>query len=486
MSSKTGPRRVQLVSARTTSIRHPARDSTSQTPFAAQSLGKYTLLFPLPIYGAGTAMVESLPSYLYRLSGAHGLPITTFFNHTLLPAMGGDYSAHSCGYLLAGRKGTRLLFPTKVSLDLIKILPQLTGQSSFDECILIKLQKAFSFESSARGVGSWCPLCLEQWVNEHKPVFFPTIWNIAPYRICTEHQVHLLTACPRCALCYPLVWRNVWTIECRRCGVPQIGAMASANSRATVDPSNRDWQTSIPTKELLAWAAMKTEFPTRNFRENVSKIVSQAFSSRSLTKSLGISYQSLHNWAREETKPRLLSVIILSSMLDIPVQALYESHLVGIAHAHHAQPQKLYPTRINDKADALERVLRDALNPSNREAVSLARICLNFGVSTAAVLKRFPELASRVIKKRKEVRRAKVASDEKCRELRLQQLLVELKKQGRATTGHQLRMLMKSCGEEHTFKILKLFRERFRTKSSETCQEPGTELAQGSIERSRG
>lgn len=446
------------------SIRPTAPDETAHHPDAAQSLGHYTPLFPLPVFGAGTAMVEGLPSYLHRLSGAHGLPLTTLLFHTILPAMGANYAASGCSRLITGRRGARLLFPTKLSLDLIKTLSRLTGQPSFDQCILSNLQSAFSLESNVRGVWSWCPLCLEQWIHKSKPIYFPVIWNLAPYRICTDHQVVLLTACPRCGLRYPLVRRNVWTIECRRCGALQFGADALTNDPTAADPSNWDWKTSIRTKEMLVWAANKLEIPTQIFKENLSTLISEAISCRSLTKLLGISYQSVQNWKRNDYKPRLSSVIHLSVILGIPVQAFYESHLNGIDHPQRTPPHKLYPTHINDNSEAIEAALRDALNPSSTEPISLAKICAKFGVSRPAIFRRFPELSAAVVKKYQEIRRANVAANRKCREARLEQLLLDLKQQGRAATKHQLQMLMKSGGEGQTFQILRLFDERFGTR----------------------
>jgi hypothetical protein len=450
--------------ARNTTIRQAAPDEAAHQSGAVQSLGHYTPLFPLPVFGTGTAMVEGLPSYLHRLSGAHGLPLTTLLTHTILPAMGANYAASGCGSLITGRRGTRLLFSTTVSLDLIKILPQLTGQSSFDQCISSNLQTAFSFKRDVRGVWSWCPLCLEQWIHESKPIYFPVIWNLTPYHICTDHLVALLTACPRCGLRYPLVRRDVWTIECRRCGALQIGATALANNPSAVDPSNWDWKTSVRTKEILEWAANKREIPTQIFKENLSTLLSESISFESLTKSLGISYQTVQKWKHNVCKPRLLSVINLSINLGIPVQDFYESHLIGIDHPQSTPRPKLYPPRISGNWKTIEAALRDALNPLSTESISLAKICVKFGASRPAIFRRFPELSAAVVKKYQDISRANLTQNRKRREARLEQLLLELKQQGQAANRYFLRMLMKSRGEGQTFQILKLFKERSKTR----------------------
>jgi hypothetical protein len=129
-----------------------------------------------------------------------------------------------------------------------------------------------------------------------------------------------------------------------------------------------------------------------------------------------------------------------------------------------SEPALGYPIHINNSSEAIEAALRGALNHSSTESVSLDKICAKFGVSRRAIFRRFPQLLAAVVTKNRKIRRANVATNRKRREARLDQLLFELKKQGRATTKHQILMLMKSSGEGQTFQMLKLFKERFGTR----------------------
>jgi len=163
---------------------------------AEERLPERSRLHSLSPMHLGTEYVESLTSYLMRLSESHSLRLFPLVKSEILPIANSRYHTnYKDAKIFLGLFGNRVNKVNCKSLcsdRLINVLHELTQQDSVHEMV-------FSlFGGVVRDTRAWCPQCINEWITDNKIIYEPLIWAFSLIKMCPIHEVRLQESCPSC------------------------------------------------------------------------------------------------------------------------------------------------------------------------------------------------------------------------------------------------------------------------------------------------
>lgn len=167
-------------------------------------------MFSLEPMGIGTAMVESLTSYLSRLAEAHCVTVGTLISQVISEELGKSYIIES-----SQKRGT-LNGMGALTEEFIRAISNLTGYDvSF--LTLQSWRNICPDRNILRLTKAWCPNCLEDWRSKRHPIYEPLTWCFKDIGLCKIHNALLITRCPSCDSRIPLLHRTSRNGFCSHC-----------------------------------------------------------------------------------------------------------------------------------------------------------------------------------------------------------------------------------------------------------------------------
>lgn len=172
-------------------------------------------LFSIPLMGQGTAEVESLSSYVFRMAYEHGVSVGVLLSG-IYQASGEDCRARH--FHVAGKKGIEVLSRVNgCSKGLRQVLESLTGQDLF--CWPIRfLEKQVYQISTEIGGFRWCPECFAEMSQVDSPRYIKQIWHMNAVIHCPLHRTPLVGVCPKCGQAQTSMRVQTHIGWCGQCG----------------------------------------------------------------------------------------------------------------------------------------------------------------------------------------------------------------------------------------------------------------------------
>jgi len=179
-------------------------------------------LFDMGPIGLGTEHVESFPSYILRLSAAHGISLSRLFNE--LKADDGK-SAVSCNPSASTSSlpwsTVSMVRPTETTHDVVSLVSHYTGRDDLRGTTFLALRQlnyrsVDLFSNAIR----WCPCCFREDRDNGRPAYFRLIWSFKEVEYCHHHNVMLEDHCSHCQYKQHGQGRHFDLSKCRRCKKP--------------------------------------------------------------------------------------------------------------------------------------------------------------------------------------------------------------------------------------------------------------------------
>lgn len=358
-------------------------------------------LMPLRLRGAGTRSIESLPSYLLRLSSAHGVTPGRLFRYLLNTYPGGI----EVGSVLGSQPFPAVARPTSTTDELIGLL-------AMGRCEHIdQLRRAtFLFLSPALARSPkcfsnhlrWCPGCLYDQQAAGTPAHHQLSWLLSDVKACEVHHIALRQSCPHCDLT-PSPAGGWWDLtRCPSCK----GALDKITHTDTLDASSEGIAPDL--LSVVEGIASRSEpFPPGCVNRYVDRVFSEAWASE----------REMELWKRlpkdeciryaEANEPVTLGVARrIAFRLEVPMLELLESSrptLQSFGFANEAAlPAPMQPTR---KLHSIGReLLRIRLDRKLKWMLkgydpprSLRQIARSLSVSVGAIQHHAADLAEQII-----------------------------------------------------------------------------------------
>lgn len=176
-------------------------------------------LFNIEPIARETFLIESLTSYLVRLSEAHCLKLGILFNKIVAPVLNKKYVLQSSVYggnrFFDGAKALNGI--DKNSLDLINALEHLTKREDLINLTLKKWEHVFTNRGLLKDSLSWCPICIMEFDEQYGFKYFPLLWYIKPIKHCLKHNIKLIDVCQHCKKKIPILHRSSINGLCSFC-----------------------------------------------------------------------------------------------------------------------------------------------------------------------------------------------------------------------------------------------------------------------------
>jgi transcriptional regulator with XRE-family HTH domain len=273
-----------------------------------------TLYAQKPV-GVGTALVESLTSYITRLADAHSVFCGRLIEQMIVPLVPGRLSLEGKHGLFRGNGNkSNLVNATGMrALYAVQALETLTLRTDLHHLTLLFLAEGFHSRGLIRHTKAWCPVCYEEWRSTGQVVYDPLLWVFLDISICMRHKQRLQTRClyQDCGHSFqPLAWRAQpgYCPFCQRWLGMSLEAAEKVNE--PLSEAEIPWQQWV-SDTLGTTLTVAPAFSGKPEREQVSKVMAHVTQQLSggyvsvLARTLGLGIAQLGQWVRNEKVPQM-------------------------------------------------------------------------------------------------------------------------------------------------------------------------------------
>lgn len=187
-------------------------------PFELPPLPTSTL-YSLPPIGVRTGFVESLSSYMARLSWAHRITPGQLFSEHFLPLTNELPRESRIGppILTFGRYNSFFNGAAKPAKFATAALERLTLRTDLISLSLLRWRNTISGMSLSKKRRAWCAQCFSDWRQSSKVIFEPLLWTIKLVTVCAVHNLPLVERCPGCGRRSAPLERRFKLGHCAKC-----------------------------------------------------------------------------------------------------------------------------------------------------------------------------------------------------------------------------------------------------------------------------
>jgi hypothetical protein len=157
---------------------------------------KHSLFYSLEPFDLKRWSVESVSSYVARLSQAH----CTLPHHILkiLIPLGFERGQNPTKIMRRISERPWLLNRDGVITEgIVGALENATNIPDLLNLTAGKLAKSFDIRFVLRRSAAWCPKCINE-MREAGSVYMPLLWTLDPVAVCPKHKMYLASECPHC------------------------------------------------------------------------------------------------------------------------------------------------------------------------------------------------------------------------------------------------------------------------------------------------
>ena len=348
-----------------------------------------TLAYSLTPVGIGTAMMESLSSYVSRLAEAHCVTVGDLVGRTLAEVpnpkgtivtsaarafRAGGHGFRACGYAINGT--------TERTARWVYALEAISGRHDLSYLTLLSLRFALP-QRIFRRHRAWCPACFEHWRSTGQTVYEPLAWAFELVPICSVHKCPLRNICHCCnrkLTPFSVISRMGY---CQQCG-EWLGEPGPERELSKTDPAKEALWTSENIGELLTILPMIDPGRSRGFvRRNLISYLDEVFEGNilALAKHIKRPPSILQSWLRGVRTPSFENLVRTAQALDVSLLGFFTAETPTIANIAAARravkdagPRNVAPSRsASDLRIALQAALTDNV------PLSLSAVARNLG-----------------------------------------------------------------------------------------------------------
>lgn len=405
--------------------------------------------------GVGSPLVESLTSYVARLSAVHCVSPSTLLRTQIVPLLA-PFGREIC--LLLRQRSITLNGPSRMATLLVQALSQLTLRGDLTLLTMLPYKEVLSRLALLRRSKAWCSCCLENWRESGQIIYEPLLWMLSLVTFCPHHAQPLESQCPNpdclhlqmplAARCQPgyCTWCGQWLgsekkgvhlelTEREQAGQLQGSQMVAALLAATCDPSQHYL------KETFALTLLRS----------VNHVASGKISV--FARGLQVQASTVWQWQHGPMAPQLEMLVKIAAFLNTSLFDL----LTGQVKAEAVPPTtgqvengRLFGSREPHRRSAPKEGIREALEATIRHPedppASVPQVASRLGYIYSQLRKDFPDLCQLISTHYANYRtRQRIERRERlCEEVR--QAILLLHSQGRYPSMRQLSKILSTPG----------------------------------------
>ncbi|WNF22480.1 TniQ family protein [Mesobacillus jeotgali] len=351
-----------------------------------------SVFFGIEPIGLGTSYVESLSSYISRLAIYHNVPITILLNETIGPRLESTYLTDKFAKRLAPNRYYLINGISSINREFINVLEKLTGRNDIEHLTFKNWEGIFSKNIVVKHK-RWCPVCLEEWRKESKPVYEPLIWLVSDIEKCEIHYSRLKEHCHNCGKKLAFIHRHSLVGHCQYC-YQWLGESESSNKKEYL--SKEELFLIEYYKKLLESGSKQTSFPSKSF---ICLVLPQIKESLKIgrvldfAQFLDVRYHKLIDWMKNRHIPSPEALVSICQKLDCTIDELLSLSMENDILNHKC----ITDQGVLRKKVTKEKVYSSLLNEIKKDKPrSLGQICNELGVTSKYVYWNYPILGKKI------------------------------------------------------------------------------------------
>lgn len=356
-----------------------------------------TIIFNIKPKGLGTPYVESLSSYISRLSMYHCFTTGNFVSKLMAPYLGKYYISE-----IAKRGGNGFLDSAigingigTLAIDFINVIQLLNQRKDIQKLTLVYWSGTLPTRGLMKEQKAWCPLCFHENLVSKEFIYEQLLWYIKSVNCCPKHKIQLETRCPNCSKTQKILSRKTKPGYCLHCNI----WLGNSDISSLVEADAVELQESMLVGGIISYSSsgdpqkLKDNVVAESFRK-ISEVLS-TLNIRELSKLLTIPETTLRYWINGNNLAPLPSIIKVCLVLKISILQFLgveemPSQLLPIEISSEPNPQP----RVRFDYEKLKKVLNDRIN--NDESLSLKKVAELIGCDRKLLYQKFP-IESKII-----------------------------------------------------------------------------------------
>ncbi|WP_318615880.1 TniQ family protein [Sporosarcina sp. YIM B06819] len=284
-----------------------------------------SICYPLEPMCKESIDVESLTSYIQRISEAHSVSVSSLVRHLIFPT---SYTEETLGY--SDNDLYRVYYKSysingfnQQALFFLEVLRELTDRIDLKDLTWMKLSSLLSL-GDIKVVRHWCPACIYDQKNE-EIAYEKLVWSLKSVTICLKHNCFLESTCPACKKENKQLDLHSTIGYCSKCKT-WLGSNLVINNNTCEE--NTDWQKWVyKNVEGLMKSEMQeiinrdvildevSNFLTKNFNPANNSIYNLAYN-------MGFNRAVILQWKNKSKKVSFESLLILSFCVNISIEKI--------------------------------------------------------------------------------------------------------------------------------------------------------------------
>lgn len=369
-------------------------------------------LYSLKPVGIEGPYIESLTSYLIRLSEAHQVYPSSLISYVIAPILNKEFLIYS-----TARGGNRFYDGARTmngfgsnALDTVNALEKLTQVRQLSILTLASIKEVVPLRYLLKNYLSWCPVCYEEQFNNGDAIYNLLLWNLEMVNTCSKHKCKLETECFLCHKRIPILHRKSKNGYCPYCN-EWLGRETDLSKYS--DENDFDYKITlmaeqiIKHKEQIEISASKHQV-IRNLNHLVD--IYTEGNMQEFAWKLNLAKTTLWDWCNGKALPPLSRVLEICYLFDMsPVSFYIEDISINkeqIAFNAGAYSKDTKKREIKFDYDTASSILQKYAHHSDSN-VSMNELAKQLGYSKRTLYKHFPNLCKVISTKNANVIKAK-------------------------------------------------------------------------------
>lgn len=362
---------------------------------------KRSQLYSLNPIGVGEAYIESLTSYLIRLSEAHKVYPSSLISYVIAPILNKEFLIYS-----TARGGNRFYDGAKTmngfgsnALDMIGALEKLTKVQQLGILTFASIKEVVPLRYLLKKYLSWCSVCYEEQLNNGDAIYNPLLWSLEMVNTCSKHKCKLEIECFLCHKRIPILHRKSQNGYCPYCN-EWLGGETDLSKHS--DENDFDYKITlmaeqiIKHKEQIEISASKHQV-IRNLNHLVD--IYTEGNMQEFARKLNLAKTTLWDWCNGKALPPLSRVLEICCLFDMsPVNFYIEDisvnkeKMIFNAGAYSKDTKK---REIKFDYDTALSILQKYADHSDSN-ISMNVLAKQLGYSKRTLYKHFPNLCKAI------------------------------------------------------------------------------------------
>lgn len=375
--------------------------------------------YPLIPIGKNSIDVESLTSYIQRISEAHTISVSSFVKYLIVPTIYADgtqeytdnklYKLYYKSYAING-------FNQQASF-ILHALRKLTERKDLESLTWLKIAPLLS-QGDVKVSRHWCPACIYEHKNDNI-AYEKLIWSLNSVTICLIHNCYLESICPFCKK--ENTQLNLYSVigYCSKCK-NWLGSNLVINNNTCAETT--EWQKWVyKNVEELMKSEIQEVLNRENILNAVSNLLTKNFNRKNnsiinLANNMGFNRLVIFRWKKKTHKISFESLLILSFCVNVSIEKILLSENEFSIDKNQIRPikkemfnkKKFIRLSIEEKRSALNQYI----NSDEYPPLKLSDVTKQIGYKSSEPLRAFFPDECRLISARYKSYKAKQKSEQ--------------------------------------------------------------------------